>query len=83
MLPPRSSDSHSGDYEEFCLLGYKAWCPLLVGFLPGLLFGLEDGGDMFLLNVGLRRTIWRYIPEEKTRNSASACVLFQLILLMT
>jgi hypothetical protein len=31
---------------------YGACCQLNVGFLPGVLFRFEDGGDMFIRNVG-------------------------------
>jgi hypothetical protein len=83
MLLPWSSDSQSGDSVGFYLLGYNACWRLLVGLLLGLLLGLENGGDMFLPNVRLHRTIWCYIPEDKIRNSVSTYVLFQLIILMT
>jgi hypothetical protein len=35
-------------------------------FLPGLFFEREEGGNMFLGNVGLQRTTRRYIPEDIT-----------------
>jgi hypothetical protein len=46
--------THTGGYEEDYLLGYNtllATC-VHVGFLLDLFFDLEDGGDMFLRNVG-------------------------------
>jgi hypothetical protein len=64
-LRTRIWGSHSGGYEEYCLLGYNAvWSvesqPMLkqvassfhAGFLLGLFLDPEDGGDMFLRNVG-------------------------------
>jgi hypothetical protein len=36
------------------------------GFLLGLFFGLEDGGDVFLRNVAdFQRATQRHIPENK------------------
>jgi hypothetical protein len=41
-----------------------------VGFLFGLLFGPEDGGDEFLRNIShSRRTAWRYIREVRILHS--------------
>jgi hypothetical protein len=42
----------TGSYEVFYLLGYNAWYLLHAGFLLGLFFDLEDGGDMFFRRVG-------------------------------
>jgi hypothetical protein len=45
--------TEQSSHEEFCLLGYKAvWLCFYAGFLLGLFFDPEDGGDMFLRNVG-------------------------------
>jgi hypothetical protein len=49
--------SHSGGYGEYYILGYDAeqssvCCRLYASFLLDLLFDPEDGGDMFLRNVG-------------------------------
>jgi hypothetical protein len=37
---------------------------LPAGFFLGLLFDLEDGGDIFLQSVRLFQTTWRYKPED-------------------
>jgi hypothetical protein len=40
--------------------------PVRVGFLLGLLFDHEDGGDLFPRNVWLSRNYtWRYKPEDR------------------
>jgi hypothetical protein len=39
-----------------------AFCLLRARFFLDLLFNLEDGGDMFLRNVGSDLTTRRYIP---------------------
>jgi hypothetical protein len=53
---PCSQDPTIGSYPEL-LAGFYA------GFLLGLFFDPEDGGDMFLQNIGNTR---RYIPEDRT-----------------
>jgi hypothetical protein len=48
----------------------SACCPFHAGFLFGLFFDSEDGGDIFLRNiVDYQRTTWRYIPEDSTLRS--------------
>jgi hypothetical protein len=39
---------------------------ILPGFLRGLLFHSENGGDIFLRNVRLFRITWRYNSEDRT-----------------
>jgi hypothetical protein len=44
-----------------------AFCLFNFGFLLDLLFNYEDGGVMFLRNVGcFQRTAQYYIPEDET-----------------
>jgi hypothetical protein len=52
IILPVDGSADSGLYEEFCLLGYKGNCCLLhAGFLLGLFFNPEEGGDIFLQNT--------------------------------
>jgi hypothetical protein len=73
------SCSHSGGYEEFCLLGYKAMqsfeiqpsaCyQLRAGLLFGLFVDLEGKNAMFLRNsVYFQRTAGRYVPVDRSLN---------------
>jgi hypothetical protein len=44
----------SAGFRYVILCGSEiSWPPIYTGFLCGLLFDLEDGGEMFLRNVGL------------------------------
>jgi hypothetical protein len=46
---------------------FWACCLLHAGFLFALFFDPEDGGNMFLCNVGyFCWTTWHYIPEDRT-----------------
>jgi hypothetical protein len=45
-------------------LALLATC-LHVGFLLGLFFNPEDGGDMFLRNIDFQHTTQHYIPEDR------------------
>jgi hypothetical protein len=52
---------------EFYLLGYMQKCLLSAGFLLGLIFNPEDGGDMLLQYVCcFQQATWHYIVEDKT-----------------
>jgi hypothetical protein len=60
-------------YFGFCLDRLKSTTKALlatcfhVGFLPGLFFGPEAGGDIFLRNVvDFQQTTQHYIPEDNT-----------------
>jgi hypothetical protein len=47
--------------------GGKQTTYFYIGFLLGLFFDPENGGDMFLRNVGwLSTNTWLYIPEYGT-----------------
>jgi predicted permease len=60
----------------FILLASDTTCPILiivfyhqvniyVAFFPGLFFDLENGGDVFLQNIGFQTT-WHYTLEDCT-----------------
>jgi hypothetical protein len=61
----------------------SAWYLLHAGFLLGLFFDPEDGGDMFLRTlVDYQRTTQHYIPEDRTlqncsQSSSSFWMMFQ------
>jgi hypothetical protein len=67
MSPP-SSRSKCEFIKNQHVTGSKKivdFCLFLVGFLRGLLFEPEDGGDLFLRNVGLfSPDTRRYVPED-------------------
>jgi hypothetical protein len=49
----------------FCDRAYcSGWSPDELRFLVRLIFDFEHGSDTFLRNVGSRRIIRRYIPED-------------------
>jgi hypothetical protein len=49
------------------LLALKHRRLILAGFLRGLLFHSENGVDIFLRNVMLFRSTWRYKSEDRTQ----------------
>jgi hypothetical protein len=62
----------------------RSACHLLhAGFLLGLFFDPEDGGNMFLRHVvDFERTTWRYIPGDRTLHYLQIFCPFILIVLL-
>jgi hypothetical protein len=52
MFRGNISHSFSGSKSKPCKKSASVWWLLLAGLLIGLVFDPEDGGDMFLQNVG-------------------------------
>jgi hypothetical protein len=44
---------------------HNSYRALLAGFLPGIFFGPEDGGDIFLRNVDLPSTDYRALSPRR------------------
>jgi hypothetical protein len=57
----------------------QAFCLLYAGFLLGLFFDFEDGGDMFLRNVGPLSTD-DTIPEDRTLSKYCLSFLHEKLL---
>jgi hypothetical protein len=53
---------------------------LLAGILSGLLFVPEDGGDMFLQNVGLLSPDYRALCPRKYNSSRNFSIILFLII---
>jgi hypothetical protein len=60
MSPPSSGSKNKPSKKNSFFTRFHA------GFLRGLFFGLEDGGDVFFKTlVDFQRTTLRYIPEDR------------------
>jgi hypothetical protein len=68
----------STDVSEEHVAKSPACYMLRVGFLLGLFFDPEDGGDMFLWNVGLLSTDYKALHPRRYNSSRFKCSLSKL-----